>query len=118
MLALEGAEAWERYIDGRVRKVEALWRLGKARADVSTGQRQPASAVEQLPAQGRAPEHRVRLGPQSGDAGDVGGGHARSLQPAVEYRPRETGVNIDPRTRDVHRCVREVEPSVGEGSWP
>ena len=118
MLALEGAEARERYIDGCVSKVEALWRLGKARADVSTGQRQPASTVEQLPAQGRASEYAVRLGPQGGDAGDVGGGHARSLQPTVENRPRETGVDLDPGTRNVHRSMGHVEPSVGEGSRP
>src|SRR5918997_830849 len=91
-------------------------RLNEAGADVSRGQRQPASTVEQLPAQGDAPEKAVRLGPQSGDAGHVGRGHARSVQPAVEYRPRETGVNVDSWPRDVHRSVREKEPSVREGS--
>jgi hypothetical protein len=90
--------------------------LNEAGADVSRGQRQPAGTVEQLPAQGDAPEKAVRLGPQSGDAGDVGRGHARSVQPAVEYRPRETGVNVDSWTRDVHRSVREKEPSAGGGS--
>jgi hypothetical protein len=90
-------------------------RLNEASADVSRGQRQPASTVKQLPAQSDSPEKAVRLGPQSPDAGDVGRGHARSVQPAVEYRPRETGVNVDTRTRDVHRSVREKEPSVREG---
>src|ERR687898_2035450 len=103
-------------------ETEALARFATSRclnesgADVSRGQRQPASTVEQLPAQGDAPENAVRLGPQSGDAGDVGRGHARSVQPAVEYRPRETGVNVDSWTRDVHRSVRQKEPSAGEGS--
>ena len=91
-------------------------RLNEACTDVSRGQRQPASTVEQLPAQGDSPEKAVRLGPQSGDAGDVGRGHARSVQPAVEYRPRETGVNVDSWTRDVNRSVRQKEPSAGEGS--
>jgi hypothetical protein len=53
-------------------------RLNEAGADVSRGQRQPASTVEQLPAQGDTPEKAVRLGPESGDASDVGRGHARS----------------------------------------
>jgi hypothetical protein len=90
--------------------------LNEAGADVSRGQRQPAGTVEQLPAQGDAPEKGVRLGPQSGDAGNVGCGHARSVQPAVEYRPRETGVNVDSWTGDVHRSVRQKEPSAGGGS--
>ena len=91
-------------------------RLNEAGADVSRGQRQPASTVEQLPAQGDAPEKGVCLGPESSDAGDMGRSHARSGQPAVKYRPRETGVNVDSWTRDVHRSVREKEPSVRKGS--
>jgi hypothetical protein len=67
------------YRDGSVSKVSTLRRLNEPCADILRGQRQPASTAEQLPTQLDAPEYAVRLGPQSGDAGDVGRGHARSV---------------------------------------